>query len=179
MKEVSREKSKKLAASTWRDLNQRPADKLVNTKACATTPAQVAWGHAEFWYCSFPDKKEKWVPVEIPITTGKHREGRTSKSASRPSSRTADRSKNWRDDAKGNGFESNFNTDCSFNALAQLTGCCNFIEKSWLEIVPRITSGILWDGEAIPMVMGSCPRPFLRHLTFLVYSATWMQAPCN
>ncbi len=61
----------------------------------------------------FSDKKEKWVPVEIPITTQKHRENSSSvlsaggariisaKSSSRPNSRTADKSKNWRDDAKG------------------------------------------------------------------------------
>ena len=49
----------------------------------------------------FVADKKQWVPVEIPITTSKPREARTSKSASRPSSRTADRSKNWREDAKG------------------------------------------------------------------------------
>jgi hypothetical protein len=66
-----------------------------------------------FFFFQFSDKKEKWVPVEIPITTQKHRENSSSvlsaggarinsaKSSSRPNSRTADKSKNWRDDAKG------------------------------------------------------------------------------
>ncbi len=70
--------------------------------------------HTKFFFLfQFSDKKEKWVPVEIPITTQKHRENSSSvlsaggarinsaKSSSRPNSRTADKSKNWRDDAKG------------------------------------------------------------------------------
>ena len=41
------------------------------------------------------DKKEKWVPVEIPIMTGK----RGGKSRNNP--KNSEASKNWRDDAKG------------------------------------------------------------------------------
>ena len=62
-----------------------------------------------FFVSTFTDKKEKWVPVEIPIIPPKRGNGNGSgavitsgnKSSSRPHSRTADKSKNWREDTKG------------------------------------------------------------------------------
>jgi len=44
------------------------------------------------------DKKEKWVPVEIPITTSKRGVSKSSKNA--------DNSRNWREDAKGKSVQS-------------------------------------------------------------------------